>query len=88
MTSFYGAFVIGLGVSLGAAVGLLVFAVAKTVMDAVCGRQSTAESITQTNALSLESLALRNELTVETIHSLDRIGDVLEHAVDKEKGSL
>jgi spore maturation protein CgeB len=72
----------GLGGSLGVAVGLLVFALAKEGLNHLLGISDFREVITKFNSDSLKALHHRNELTVETINAVERIASVIE---DKSK---
>lgn len=79
METFITALTWGLGVSLGAAVGLLVFTIAKLGLDWVLGRTAAIEKVIKNfNEDSLEALVERNELTVQSNKAFRRIGEALE----------
>ncbi len=69
MTEFYIAFIWGLGVSCGAAIGLLAFMVAKVAFEWATGRLDKYEKLLLTE---------RNALTVKTIECLVRIAGATE----------
>lgn len=77
MSTFYAAFVWGLGVSFGASVGLLAFMVAKAGMDWLLGKADHLERMMQRDVDSLEKLERRNSLTIETIVALDKIAEAV-----------
>ena len=81
MNTFCLAVLWGLGVSLGASVGVFAFVMLKAAFDWMCGRD-VYKSIAQANEDSLQALQRRNELTVEIISSLDHISE----AIDRPEG--
>ena len=78
MAELWTAFVWGLGGSCGVAFGAIVFLVAKTLANKALGRADSSESALAFNRDSLEQLTRRNDLTVNTIESLDRIAEAIE----------
>ena len=72
------AFTWGLGVSCGAAIGLLSFFVCKTLLDWLFGNRETAKLVLNLNRESLEQLKIRNELTEDTNWYLSKISEALE----------
>jgi len=76
------AFVWGVGVSLGAVVGLLVFLVVKVLLDTASGerhtRQSTRQNTIDANNETVQLLDQRNKLTIQTTDTLIRIAEALE----------
>ncbi len=78
MTTFFTALTWGLGVSLGGAVGLLVFMIAKIGLDWVLGRAEAVERVIDFHHKSLGALERRNNLTVEITEALRRIAEAAE----------
>ena len=79
---FWTAFVWGVGVSCGAAIGLLGFMFAKTAADWALGHRKMQQTILTYNQLSLVELTNRNVLTLDTIEALERIAAAVEHTDD------
>lgn len=79
MATFLTALVWGLGVSVGASLGLMVFvllfALSKPLMDT-----KAAKAAREVHELSLAALNRRNELTEEQIATLRRIAETMEEA--------
>lgn len=69
----YTAFVWGLGVSCGAAFGLIAFFLCFWGLQWLCGRDEQRRTVEQTNAKSLEALCYRNELTEDTNRMLSQL---------------
>ena len=78
MATIATAFLWGLGVSCGAAIGLLVFLLMKSGLEWSMGIRETNLTIERTNRASLAALLERNKHTEETNELLDRIADSLE----------
>lgn len=79
MTTLFTAFLWGLGASSGASVGLIAFLLFKESLDWVCGRsKAIRDLVAKYEADTLAALVRRNDLTVETIASIDRIADKVE----------
>lgn len=74
------AFVWGLGASLGGIVGIIVLIVLWRLVDRVIPANMNARDI---NRQSLQSLLIRNELTIDTNRHLNRIAETLEEATDR-----
>lgn len=73
MATFWLAIVWGLGASLGAAVGLITFALAIAFLEGFTGK--TMARLVDHNVKALQALERRNELTKDTIAALNRIAD-------------
>lgn len=80
MGTFVTAVTWGLGVSLGAAVGCLLFIVLWRLLDKVL-TSPAAKAIEEVNALNLAALNRRNELTEEQVGMLAKIVATIEFAV-------
>ena len=78
MATFCTALVWGLGVSLGAAIGLLAFMVAKEGMDWVLGRRAIRIASELYGDETLAALKRRNELTIQTVEQMVRGADATE----------
>jgi len=75
MATFCTALTWGLGVSLGGAVGLLVFMLTKLWLDWAFGHRARVEDM---NKDSLRALLRRNELMLQIIDAADRIAEAIE----------
>jgi len=78
MSIFVTGFLWGLGISLGAGIGLLVYILARDGLTWVTGQADTIQDIRHVNRASLEALQSRNELTVQIIEKLAEINDSLD----------
>lgn len=82
MTELFTAFIWGLGVSCGAAIGCLAFLVAKAVADWMTGKAAQYETLMTFNRKShsecLAQLTERNDLTRKTNVYLELIAQSIE----------
>lgn len=72
----------GLGVSLGASIGMLFFVVMWRLLDLFM-RSEAGKALEEVNRLSLAALDRRNELTVVQVETLGRIASALQEFSEK-----